>query len=136
MPAYLKYGEIRGEVKEPAHKSWIELTSVQLGAHRPKSWGSRERDPGAPDVSEIVVNKDQDSTSVLLFQESLTGKSVEATIDFVKEGVVYLRVTMKGTLISSYQFGGTGDRPAESLTLNFEKVEFEQNPSEPPPKFK
>jgi type VI secretion system secreted protein Hcp len=66
----------------------------------------------------------------------VTGKSVEATIDLVSEGSVYLRVTMKGTLISSYQISGSGDKPTESLTLNFTEVVFEQNPGGPPPKFK
>jgi type VI protein secretion system component Hcp len=35
-------------------------------------------------------------------------------------------------MISSYHIGG-GGKPTESLSLNFEKIEYKQNPAGPPP---
>jgi type VI secretion system secreted protein Hcp len=135
MPIYLKYGSIKGEVKEPAHRGWIELSSMQ--------WGTLQRSPrpfdraggrASPAVSDIVVTKRSDSVSILLMGESLSGKQVDAVIDFVKGGSgkdVYLRIEMSGTSISSFNLSGSGDNPTESLTLNFTKVETKFTPGTP-----
>jgi type VI secretion system secreted protein Hcp len=127
MPAFLKYGDIKGEVREPAHRSWIELKSASFGVGR--SGGS------APNVKEIVVFKEVDSTSPLLHQAALQGNPADAIIDFVDAGGnVYARYEMSETIISSVSSsGGGGDNPVESLTLNFTKIEFKKTPGTPPP---
>jgi type VI secretion system secreted protein Hcp len=136
MPVYLKYGNITGEVTEPAHRGWIELSSVQWGVGRGVSsptGGSAGRESGSSNVSEIVVTKNVDSASTALFRESLSGEGVSAVVDFVRDdGSVYLRVAMSGTLIASYTLSGSGDDATESLTLNFSKVEFKSTPGTPP----
>ncbi|MGE5276873.1 MAG: Hcp family type VI secretion system effector [Acidobacteriota bacterium] len=125
MPIYFKYGDIKGDVKEPAHRGWIELTSMQWGVGRAittPAGASRER--SAPSVSEIVVTKPMDSASTHLFRESLDGKGVDVVIDFVKDGTVYLQVNLSNTLIASYSISGRGRNSMESLSLNFTKIEF------------
>jgi type VI secretion system secreted protein Hcp len=134
MPIYLKYGDkIKGEVKEPAHRGWIELQSAQLGSvRRSRSFDEREGRDESSNVTEIIVTKKNDSTSVHLFNETLSGKGVVAVIDFARsDGSVYLRVEMTGTLISSYNVSGSGENPTESLTLSFTKVEFKNIPGTP-----
>ena len=71
MPVYLKYGDIKGDVTEPAHAGYIELTSAQWGVGRGVSTptgGSADRGGSAPSVSEIVVTKGSDSASARLIQ--------------------------------------------------------------------
>jgi type VI secretion system secreted protein Hcp len=134
MPIYLKYGDkIKGEVKEPAHRGWIELQSAQLGSvRRPHSLDGREGRGESPNLSEIIATKESDSTSVHLFREALSGKGVVAVIDFARsDGSVYLRVEMTGTLISSYNVSGSREKPTESLTLSFTKAEFTSIPGTP-----
>ena len=121
MPIYLNYGDIKGDVTESAHVDWIELESVQFGSVR--------YDPGGPvghKVSEVVVTKGPDRASHPLMRESLGGKPTPATIHFAKgDGHVHLTVNLTGTVISSYKFSGKGgDRPLETLTLNFTNVEY------------
>lgn len=120
MPIYLKYGDIKGDVTESGHTDWIELSSAQFGTFR--------YEPGRPTghtIEEIVATKGSDRASQPLMRESLGGKATAATIDFAeRNGHVYLAVNMTGTLISSWSVSGGGDRPTESLTLNFTKVEF------------
>lgn len=77
------------------------------------------------------MTKNQDSASPLLFQEATTGKATFVTIDFVKDGNVYLRLEMTGTLISSFSLSA-GEPPMESLSFNFEKIEYKQTPGDPP----
>jgi type VI secretion system secreted protein Hcp len=134
MPVYLKYGDkIKGEVKEPAHRGWIELTSAQFGSvRRSRPLDGREGRDGSSNATEITVTKKSDSTSVHLFREGLSGKEVVAVIDFAKpDGSVYLRVEMTGTLISSYNLSESGKNPTESLTLSFTKVEITNIPGTP-----
>ncbi len=123
MRAYLKYDDIKGDVREPAHRTWITLTSVSYGTSRQS-------------MSEIQVTKNVDSASVLLYQQALKGEPVSAVIDYVRgegNGGVYLRIAMSGTLIASYQTSGSGGSATETLTLNFEKIEFASEPGTPPP---
>jgi type VI secretion system secreted protein Hcp len=123
MPIYLKYGkDIKGDVKEPAHREWIELESAQLGQSR----------GGSPTSSEIVLTKKPDSASVHLMREAISGKGVNAIIEFTRaDGSVYLRVELEGTLISSYSISGTGGNASETLSLNFTKVEYKNIPGTP-----
>ncbi len=135
MPMFMKITDIKGEVTESAHRGWIELSSAQFGVGRnisSPSGGSASRE-GPSKVSEIVVTKPQDCSSVHLFSEALTGKGGTVFIDFVKDGAVYLRLTMSNTLIASYNISGSGRDAMESLSLNFTSVEFKSNPGTPPP---
>ena len=135
MPIYMKYGDIKGEVKDPAHRGWIELMSIQWGVGRSiSSPTGSSREASAPSVSEIVVTKRQDSASTRLFNESMVGNGAKVIIEFVKDdGTVYLRLELSNTLISGFSMSGKGGgvRPTESLTLNFTKVEFKNLPGTP-----
>jgi type VI secretion system secreted protein Hcp len=39
-----------------------------------------------------------------------------------------MEITLENTLISSYSMSSGGDRPMESLSLNFTKIEFKAIP--------
>jgi type VI secretion system secreted protein Hcp len=139
MPAFMKYDSIYGDVTEPAHRGWIEVMSFQFGVGRGLSnptGGSADRESSAPSVSEIVVTKKTDAASTRLRNESFRGEPTSAIIEFVKEGRVYLRYEMSDTMVSGYSLSGGGDRPTESLTLNFTKVEYKSNPGTPPPLYR
>jgi type VI secretion system secreted protein Hcp len=139
MAAYLKYDAIKtGESKAKGHegsKGWIEVGSVQFGVGRGISTPvgtSSKREASAPNVSEIVVTKMMDSTSPLLFQESLIGKAVKAQIDLVETGSdqlnTYLEITLTNAMISGYSVSSGGDRPSESISINFTKIEYKYTP--------
>jgi len=82
-----------------------------------------------------VVTKVTDNvSSPLLFQEGAIGEGVVAVIDFVRnDGSVYLRVTKSNTMIGGYSVLSGGDKPMESLSLNFQKIDFKIDPGTPPP---
>jgi type VI secretion system secreted protein Hcp len=135
MAVYLKYGDkIKGESLAEGHKGsdgWIESGSIQWGVGRGISTpvgGSGKREASAPSVSEIVLTKNMDSTSPLLCQEALVGKAVTAIIEMTETGTdkleTYLTLTLTNALISGYSFSSGGDRPSESLSINFTKIEY------------
>ena len=131
MPIYLKYkgGAIKGDVTEGGHADWIELNSVQWGVGRGISsptGASSERESSAPSCSEITVTKEQDISSIGLLTEALQGTGVDAKIDFCRTNQskmdIYLSIELTETMISGYSMSSGGDRPSESLSLNFTKI--------------
>ena len=129
MPIYVKYAAIDGDVTAEGHDKWIEVNSFQWGVGRGISsptGGSSDRESSAPSVSEIVVTKPTDISTVKVLDEALEGEGVDVTIDFCKTDKgnlsVYLSYTLTNTMISGYSMSSGGDRPQESLSFNFTKI--------------
>ena len=131
MPIYMNYNDIPGDATAEEHEKWIELNSCQWGVGRGISsptGGSADRESSAPSVSEIVVTKSTDVSSTKLLNEAYQGEGQKCQIDFCKtdKGIleVYLTLTLTNTMISGLSLSSGGDRPTESLSLNFTKIEF------------
>ena len=132
MPIYLNWNKeaIKGNVTEEGHKGWIELSSFQWGVGRgiaSPTGHSANRESSAPSVSEITVSKAVDSSSNKLLTEALQGEGVTVEIDFCKTEKgkleVYIQYTLTNCMISGYSLSSGGDRPSESISLNFTKIE-------------
>lgn len=131
MPIYMKYDGIDGDVTAEGHEKWIELGSFQWGVGRGISsptGGSADRESSAPSISEIVVTKQQDVATTKLLDEALQGEGKVVTIDFCKTDKgkleVYMAYKLADVMVSGYSVSSGGDRPSESISLNFTKVEF------------
>jgi type VI secretion system secreted protein Hcp len=131
MPIYMKYASIEGDVTAAGHEKWIELNSFQWGVGRGISsptGGSADRESSAPSVSEITASKAQDVASIKLLNEAYQGEGEDVTIDFCKTDKgnleVYATYILTNCMISGYSVSSGGDRPSESISLNFTKVEF------------
>ena len=131
MPIYMKYAALKGDVTASGHETWIELNSFQWGVGRGISsptGASADRESSAPSVSEITVTKANDVASAPLLNEALQGEGVDVQIDFCKTDKgnleVYQTYTLTNTMISGYSTSSGGDRPSESLSLNFTKIEY------------
>ena len=135
MALYLHYDGIDGEATHEDHKKWIDIQSLQFGVGRGVSTpvgSAANREASQPSVSEITVSKNMDTASSKLFVESLTGNEGKTVkIDLVSTGSpgnTYVTYTLTNTLISGYSLSSGGDRPTESLSLNFTKIEYKQTP--------
>lgn len=131
MPIYMNYNNIAGDVTAAGHEKWIELNSCQWGVGRGISsptGGSADRESSAPSISEIVVTKATDASSTKILNESYQGEGQKVQIDFCKTDKgnleVYLTLNLENCMISGYSVSSGGDRPSESLSLNFTKIEF------------
>jgi type VI secretion system secreted protein Hcp len=133
MPIYMNYDSlaIKGDVTEDGHKDWVELNSFQWGVGRGISsptGASADRESSAPSVSEITVTKASDASSAKVLNEALQGEGKTVIIDFCKTDKgkleVYMEYTLTNTMISGYSLSSGGDRPSESISLNFTKVEY------------
>ena len=138
MAIYMNFDGIQGDVTETKHSTWIELHSFQWGVGRGISspvGSSAERESTAPSISEVVVSKDNDVSTGKLMQEALSGHGKTVKIDFTRtykdQQEIYLSLELTNTIISGYSHSSASDRPTESLSLNFTKVQFSTKQMKP-----
>ncbi|PZW51003.1 type VI secretion system secreted protein Hcp [Humitalea rosea] len=133
MAIFMHHPVAKGETTQLTHKEWIEVHSFQFGVGRGISsgvGGGSKREATAPSVSEIVVTKTFDISSPLLFKESIGGKAVTVKIELTQtdnsgKHVAFQKYILTNTLISGYSISSGGDRPSESISLNFTKIDSE-----------
>jgi type VI secretion system secreted protein Hcp len=139
MAIYMKFGGIMGNVTAAGHTQWIELNSLQWGVGRGVSsptGSSADRESSAPSVSEVTVTKDNDTASDGLLTEAFTGDgggngaSVQIDLTRTQSGqlVVFQTIMLSNVIISGYSTTSGGDRPTESLSLNFTKIAVTNTP--------
>lgn len=139
MPWFMKYGKIDGEATRSGFEKWIPIDSVQFGAGRAVSTpvgDAARRESSAASVSEVTVSKTMDKSSTDLFHESIFNtKGVDCKLSLVRQDAkasegAYFQITMKQAILSSYSTSSGGDRPAESLSINFVEVELAYTPQD------
>jgi len=139
MPIYLNYDGIPGDVTAKGHEQWIDVSSLQWGVGRgitAASGSEADREGSTPSISEIVITKSNDSASPNLFRASCgtapVGEGKTVKIDFCKTDVdqpePYLQFELENTLVSGWSMSSGGDRPTESVSLNFTKVTMTNTP--------
>ena len=138
MPIYMKYTGINGDVTEEGHKQWIECSSCQFGVGRAiggtASGAAKGREASLCNVSEITITKPADSSSQNLMREAMIGAvpGKQVKFDFVTTGAgdqaqTYTTFTLEECMISGFSLSTGGDRPSESLSLNFTKIEYQMS---------
>jgi len=133
MAIYVKYTSpnITGGVTTKGYEKQFEVSSLQFGIGRGVGspvGGTTNREATTPSVSEIVVTKNLDEASGALVKEAYSGAGkATAVISFVRTdgggGVTYLELTLTNVMLSGWSISSGGDRPTESLSLNFTKIE-------------
>jgi type VI secretion system secreted protein Hcp len=71
-----------------------------------------------------------DGSSPLLLKEALGGKAATVKVDMTQTDnkgahIAYQKYILSNCLVSGYSISSGGDRPSESLSLNFTKVDSE-----------
>jgi type VI secretion system secreted protein Hcp len=128
----MKYPSVDGESTTKGFEKQIELSSFQFGVGRgiANARGTSTRESSEASVSEITVSKLTDAASLKLLEQSLHGKlDNQVVITFTRTlsggGVqAYLEFTLNGCGISGFSLASGGERPNETLSLNFDKFEF------------
>lgn len=135
MAIYLKYEGIDGEATHDKHSKWIDVSSLQFGVGRgiaTPSGSTANREASEPSISEVTISKQLDASSSKLLVEACTGaagKKVEIhLVSTGSPGNTYVEYTLHNALISGYSISSAGDRPSESVSINFTKIEFKQTP--------
>ena len=134
MAIFLKFEGINGTVTAAGHEKWIDVQSMQWGVGRGISSSpgtTKDREASHPSVSEVVITKLLDETSPKFFTEACVGKGKVVEIHLCKVGdklETYMEYKLTNVMISGYSVSSGGDRPMESLSLNFTKIEMNYIP--------
>ena len=123
---------VKGESSLAGHKGKIELLSFSHGVAMQMTGdiSNSERTSGRPSHQDFTVVKYLDAASPVLNQACCEGKEfpqVHVIIGRNDDGRLgeLMRYTLRGVLISSLSIGGGGgDKPVETLTLNYNKIEW------------
>jgi type VI secretion system secreted protein Hcp len=126
--------KIPGDSTVTDHDKWITIDSLQFGCGRAISvvGGGKDRNTGEPSISEVTISRATDASSPDLFMQSLVGKSLGlAKFHWIQTGgqdkkvQVYIQLELTDAIIASYSFGSSGDRPSESLSINFTAISYQ-----------
>lgn len=131
MAVYVKYEGIDGEATHENHKKWLDVSSMQWGVGRAistPSGSTANREASEPSVSEVTITKLMDSSSPKFFTEAVTGavgKKVEIhLVTTGSPGNTYASYILTDALVSAYSTSTGGDRPSESISISFTKMEY------------
>jgi type VI secretion system secreted protein Hcp len=125
---------INGDSIIDGHEKWITISSLQMGVGRAisVSGGGADRETSNPSFSELTLTKSTDIASADLFMQAVCGKSLgKAEIHFVQTGgadkkqQVYMKIELEDAIVSSYSASSGGDRPSESISINFTKITYQ-----------
>ncbi len=128
---FMRIDNIKGESTDDKHKEWIEVESFSHGMSNTggTSFGGGGG-AGKPVHQDFNVVKKLDKASPKLYSALNTGEHIkEVIIEVVRAGgdkQKYMEYKMTDVLITSMQISGNpaSDRPIESVSLNYAKIEW------------
>jgi len=131
--------DIRGASTIKGYEGKIELLSFSHGVAMQITGDIYDsgRTSGKPNHQDMTVTKYLDSASPVLNQACCEGKTFpEVSIIIGRNdngsAVELMRYTMKNVLISSISIGGGGgDKPVETVTLNYNQITWRFTSQEP-----
>lgn len=133
VDAFMKIGDIKGESTAKGPDKTIDVLSWSWGTSQSHSGGGGGGS-GKVSVHDISITKSVDSVSTQLAAAALKGTPVgKVELTLVKgdpgDRVSYFTYELKNVRITSYQVSGSTDGsntlPMESLSLNFDKINWE-----------
>lgn len=124
--------DIKGQSLLKGFEDKIELLSFSHGVAMQvtASPSSSERTSGKPNHQDMTISKYVDLSScpvIAACNASTNLKTVTLTVGRNDSGAVlpYMVVTMDNVIVSSVSYSsGGGDRPTETLTLNYTKISW------------
>jgi type VI secretion system secreted protein Hcp len=148
--AFLKLDGIKGESADAKHKGEIDIMSFSWGmAQTGVSATGGGGGAGKVHVHDFQITKQTDAASPLLFLNCASGAHIKEANFVVRkaggEQLEYLKIKLTDVLVSSYKPNGADSEligllqppadghkgseiPAEQITLNFAKIEFQYQP--------
>lgn len=131
MSIFMKINGAVGSVSAEGYQGWVECDSlhfkVNRHAHMPVG-RPQERERSEAAFSELVIAKQQDGSSHLLFQYACTGRVFEKIELHVCSTDTLItphsKYTLSNVVITHFeQFGSSAELPSELLHFNYTKLE-------------
>jgi type VI secretion system secreted protein Hcp len=136
---FLKIDGIKGESTDTQHKDHIQIESFSWGVSN-SSTVTGGGSAGKATFKEFTVTKKTDRSSPPLMLSCAAGTHIPSATFVVRRAAEpgapptegYYVITLNDVLVSSFSTAGNGtdDKPTESVSLNFAKIEFSYRPDD------
>lgn len=127
--------DLKGESARQGFAGRIDLLSFShaVAMQVTGDFGGSERTAGRPSHQDLSVTKYLDSASPVLYQRCCEGRvfpQAEVVVGSDSGGAFaeQMRYTLKNVIVTSVSVAGGGDRPVESLTLNYTEIKWKYSP--------
>lgn len=135
---FLQIEGIKGDSTDDAHKEWIEVESYSTGVTQTGGGASSAAGAhtgGRCDHADFAVTKFLDKASPTLAVYASSGKAIP-TITFelcraMGEKTVFMKYTLKDSVVSSIQTSGGGGVPTETIAFRYGEIHWEYTPTDP-----
>ena len=137
---FLHLEGIDGESTDAMHPGTIEVFSFNFGCENPPP-ASVPNPTGSVKFTGLEVSASVSKASPKLFLACATGVHIRKAVLFVRKAGTtqdYIQITMEDVLVSSWSTSASdgsgipaasgGDKPTESLSINFTKIEYKYIP--------
>ena len=136
---FLKIEGIDGESLDSKHKGEIDVTSFSWGVSQTGSaGGGGGAGAGRAQFTGFHFTSSTSKASPKLMLACATGEHIKKAELFCRKaggdgraGAEFIKLTFEDVLVSSYNQSGSGDVPADSVSLNFARIMFEVHPLNP-----
>ena len=132
MAVFAKYDGVDGESQDTNHDKWIDVLSLDWGAHKPGGgMTGQSRRRGATVVDDLTLTVEYEKSSPKLLEKCLKGEVIpklelEQTATYGGARATYLKYELKNVMVTSYQTNASGNDEAGPPTLvlgnNFEEI--------------
>jgi type VI secretion system secreted protein Hcp len=131
MGYFARYEGIDGESQDAEHDKWIEIQSIDWGAHQPDMGSSGiSRRRGGAEVGDFTVTFLYEKAATKLAEKCLRGSiipklEIELTTMSGEASKTFLKYEMQNVMISSYDVTGNreeGVPPLVTVSNNFEEI--------------
>ena len=131
MAVFAKYDGFDGESKDDNHEKWIDVLSIDWGAHKPGGGSTgQSRRRGAAIVEDITLTIEYEKASPKIQEKCLKGEvipklEIEQTATYGGARATYLKYELKNVMITSYQVNASGNDevpPTVVVGNNFEEI--------------
>lgn len=124
---YIKLPDIDGESVDENHDKWIDVLSIDWGAHKPTAGKNTERRRGDVILEDLTMTKEYDASSPKIMLACANGThfpSVELEAPSrTGASATYMKYKLKNVMITSYSIDASAERPMETITMTYDKVE-------------
>ena len=132
MAAFAKYDGIDGEAIDANHDKWIDILSIDWGAHKPGGGATgQSRRRGGAVLEDLTLTIEYEKAAPKLQEKCLKGEVIpklelELTSTYGGSRATYLKYELTNVMVTSYQTNASGNDDAGPPTVvignNFEEI--------------
>ena len=132
MAVFAKYDGVDGESKDENHDKWIDVLSIDWGAHKPGGgMTGQSRRRGAAVVEDMTLTVEYEKSAPKLLEKCLKGEVIpklelEQTATYGGSRATYLKYELKNVMVTDFQVNASGNDEAGPPTVvvgnNFEEI--------------